>query len=337
MRVAMSEPTVEMDHGHRSHTAGHDHAHHHAEAGFRAAFVLTVVVLIVEVVCGMLAHSLALLSDAGHVLTDVVALALAWFATAQAGRPADANKTYGYQRTGILAALANAVTLIAIVAGIAYEAIQRFEHPEHVVAGVMLPAAVVGISVNLYIASRLHGESGDNVNVRAALLHVLGDAGASAGVIVAALIIAFTGWSAVDPVVSLLIALLIARSAWYVLRETLQILMEAAPPGLDTGQLARDMGSVAGAAEVHDLHVWTIAGGMHALSAHMLVSDDCRLSNCDDVLGRVNAMLAERYRITHATIQFEFGCCGRHEGGRVFCTQAAPGRAECACTHQREA
>jgi cobalt-zinc-cadmium efflux system protein len=341
MRAATS--AADTHHEHDGSAAGHDHGHHHAHAhnhagaGFRAAFFLTILVLVVEVSCGLLAHSLALLSDGGHVLTDVVALALAWFASAQAGRPADASKTYGYHRTGILAALANAVTLIAIVAGIAYEAVRRFQHPEHVAASVMLPAAVVGIVVNLYIASRLHGESPDNVNVRAALLHVLGDAGASAGVILAALIIAFTGWSAADPAISLLIALLIAQSAWRVLRETLAILMEAAPAGLDTGQLAREMAAVAGIAEVHDLHVWSIAGGVHALSAHMLLRDDCRLSNCDSLLDRVNALLADRYRITHSTIQFEHDCCGRHEGSRVFCTQAGHERTASPCVHQREA
>ncbi len=316
--------------------ASHHHTHHAAGAGFRAAFFLTAIVLLVELTCGLLSHSLALLSDAGHVLTDIVALALAWFATAQAGRPADARRTYGYHRTGILAALANAVTLIAIVAAIGYEAIKRFQHPEPVAAGVMLPAAAVGIVVNLYIASRLQGESRDNVNVRAALLHVLGDAGASAGVIVAALVIAFTGWSYADPAISLLIAVLIAQSAWGVLRETLAILMEAAPAGLDTRQLARDMAGVAGVAEVHDLHVWSIAGGMQALSAHMLVRDNCLLSNCDDLLDQVNGLLADRYRITHSTIQFEFDCCGRHEGKRVFCTQGAPTSDACACGHRRQ-
>ena len=320
-------------HVHGSH-AGHHHAHHATGASFRAAFLLTAVVLIVEVTCGLLAHSLALLSDAGHVLTDIVALALAWFATAQSGRPADARKTYGYHRTGILAALANSVTLIAIVVGIGFEAIQRFQHPEHVVAGVMIPAALVGIAVNLYIASRLHGEGQENVNVRAALLHVLGDAGASAGVIVAAFVIAFTGWSAADPAISLLIAVLIAQSAWGVLRETLAILMEAAPAGLDTRQLARDIAGVVGVAEVHDLHVWSIAGGMNALSAHMLVRDDCMLSNCDELLDQVNGLLADRYRITHSTIQFEYDCCGRHEGQRVFCTQSSHDRAGAGCAHQ---
>jgi cobalt-zinc-cadmium efflux system protein len=200
----------------------------------------------------------------------------------------------------------------------------------------MLPAALTGIALNLYIAYRLRGESQDNVNVRAALLHVLGDAGASAGVVLAALVIAFTGWSAADPAISLLIALLIAQSAWRVLRETLAILMEAAPAGLDTGQLARDMAGVAGVSDVHDLHVWSIAGGMHALSAHMLVCDDCRLSSCDDLLNRVNALLADCYCITHSTIQFEYECCGRHEGARVFCTQGTHDRAAGACAHQRE-
>ena len=302
------------DHGH-----GHSHAHGMAGERLRTALLLTTIILVVELAGGLLSHSLALLSDAGHVLTDIVALGLAWFATRQAERPANASKTYGYHRTGILAALANAVTLIGIVAAIAYEAIGRLQHPEHVQPGLMFVAATVGIVVNLYIAFGFHQEGGENLNVRAAMLHVLGDVGASAGVIVGGLVILATGWYAVDPMISLGIAVLIARGAWGVLTETVDILMEATPRGIDVAQLARDMVTVPPITEVHDLHVWSIAGGMTALSAHVQVADDCPLSACDAVLERVDQLLANRYQITHSTIQFEYACCERHGPDDLYC------------------
>jgi len=298
---------------------GHDHAHGMTGKRLRIALLLTAVILVVELAGGLLSHSLALLSDAGHVLTDIFALGLAWYATTQAARPADADKTYGYHRTGILAALANAVTLILIVVFILYEAINRFQHPEKVTPWLMFVSAAVGIVVNLYIAFGFRQEGGDNLNVRAARLHVLGDVGASAGVIVGGLVILITGWYAADPLISLLIAVLIARGAWLILTETVGILMEATPKGLDVARLARDVAAIPRITDVHDLHVWSIAGGMNALSAHLQVVDDCPLSACDGLLQRVNALLADRYRIQHSTIQFEYACCDRHDPDDLYC------------------
>jgi cobalt-zinc-cadmium efflux system protein len=299
--------------------AGHDHAHGMTGKRLRSAFLLTAVILTVQLAGGILSHSLALLSDAGHVLTDIFALGLAWFATAQAERPADARQTYGYHRTGILAALANAVTLILIVLFIVYEAIGRFQHPETVTPWLMFVAAAVGIVVNLYIAFGFRKEGGENLNVRAAMLHVLGDVGAYVGVIIGGLVILATGWYPVDPLISLLIAVLIARGALAILGETVGILMEATPRGLDVVQLARDVVALPRITDVHDLHVWSIAGGMHALSAHVQVADDCPLSACDAVLAQVNGLLARRYRIGHTTIQFEYACCERHEPDDLYC------------------
>ena len=201
----------------------------------RTAFALTLGILAVELVGGIVSHSLALLSDAGHVFTDVIALGLAWFAAGQTERPANARKTFGYHRTGVLAALANAVTLIIVVGVIAVEAVLRLRHPEAVTPWVMFVSAGVGIAANLYIAFGLRREGGENLNARAALLHVVGDIGASAAVILSALVILLTGWYPADAILSLVIAALIARSAWGVLRETLDILMEATPRGLDVG------------------------------------------------------------------------------------------------------
>src|SRR5438270_2846801 len=182
---------------------GHNHNHTHglAKQTLRLAFFLTVIILVVELVGGIVANSLALLSDAGHVVTDIFALGLAWFATVQAERPANAQKTFGYDRVGILAALINAVTLIVIALVIVFEAVQRFQHPEPVQPLVMFLSAGIGIGVNLFIGFGLQKE-GDNLNARAAALHVFGDVGASVGVILAGLIILFTGWTLADPLLS---------------------------------------------------------------------------------------------------------------------------------------
>lgn len=258
---------------------------------------------------GLASHSLALLSDAGHVLTDIVALGLAWFAMVRAAKPADARNTYGYHRTGILAALANAVTLILIVIGIAYEAAQRLQHPEPVTPWIMFGAAAVGIAVNEYITVGLRAEGGENLNVRGAMLHALGDIGASIGVIVGGLIILLTGWQYADPLISILIALLIAKSAWSLLGETVDILMESTPKDLNVAQLVRDVVTLPGIIDVHDLHIWSIAGGMRVLSAHVQVADDRPLSACDGLVDQIHGLVCAHYRIQHTTLQLErVGC-----------------------------
>ena len=289
--------------------AGHDHVHTMTGSKLRTAFALTAVILLVELAGGLLSHSLALLSDAGHVLTDIFALGLAWFATVQAERPADAGKTYGYHRTGILAALANAITLILIVIAIAYEAFQRFQHPETVTPWLMFVSAAVGILVNLYIGFSLRAEGGDNVNIRAAMLHVFGDVGASVGVIVGGLVILLTGWYPADPLISLFIAALIAWGAWRILRESIDILMESAPKELNVAQMVRDMVTEPGIQDVHDLHVWSIAGGMRCLSAHIQVAGDAPISQGDLLIGKLNHMLDEKYQIDHTTMQLECAGC----------------------------
>jgi cobalt-zinc-cadmium efflux system protein len=270
--------------------------------------LLTALILGVELVGGLISHSLALLSDAGHVLTDIVALGLAWFAADQASRPANAHKTFGYHRTEILAALANAITLIAVVGAIAFEAIGRLRHPEAVTPWVMFVSAAVGIAVNLYIGLGLRAEGGENLNMRAAMLHVFGDVGASAAVIVGGVVIVLTGWYPADPIISLFIAVLIARGAWGILRETVDVLMEATPKDLNMAQLLRDVLRMPDISDVHDLHVWSIAGGMSALSMHVQVPD-CPVSNCDALLTQLNSMLAGEYHIAHTTVQFECAGC----------------------------
>jgi cobalt-zinc-cadmium efflux system protein len=274
----------------------------------RTAFWLTIAILLVEVAGGFLSHSLALLSDAGHVLTDVVALGLAWFAAGQAERPADARKTFGYHRTGILAAQVNAVTLFFIVAAIIYEAVRRLRAPEPVTPWVMFAAAGVGLLVNLYIGLGLRAEGSESLSVRVAMLHVFGDVGAAVAVIAGGVVISVTRWYEADPLISLAIAALVAVGAWRILRASVDILMEATPRGVDMPRLADDLSAVRGVSGVHDLHVWSIAGGMHALSAHVQVADR-PLSDCDALLAMLNQLLRVRYHIEHTTIQMEcVGC-----------------------------
>ena len=298
-------------HTYSSHTHSHAHNHTHgmAKKTLRLAFFLTMIILVAELAGGLFANSLALLSDAGHVVTDIFALGLAWFATAQAERPANARKTFGYHRVGILAALVNAITLILIAIAIIWEAVLRFQHPEAIQPVIMFISAGVGIAVNLFIGFGLHKES-DNLNVRAATLHVFGDVGASVGVVVAALIILLTGWTIADPILSIGIALLIAIGAWRILRETADILLEAVPEAISLPTLVRDMRAIKGIRDVHDLHVWSITNEMYALSCHALIYD-VTTSKSSAMLQSLNMMLAEKYHIGHTTIQFE---CDDHKG-----------------------
>lgn len=310
-----------MSNQHVGHT--HNHTHGMAKRTLRLAFYLTIIILAAELVGGVLANSLALLSDAGHVVTDIFALGLAWFAAVQADRPANARNTFGYHRVGILAALLNAATLIIIAAAISWEAFQRFQHPEPVQPLIMFLSASIGIVVNLFIGFGLQKE-GHNLNVRAATLHVFGDVIASVGVIVAGIIILLTGWTLVDPLLSVGIAVLIALGAWSILRETTDILLEAVPRDISLAHLVTDMKHIEGVKDVHDLHVWCIASGMYALSCHTLIND-LPPSGSSPILQSLTTMLSENYHIGHATIQFECSdqqgaCC---ETNDLYCRMEA--------------
>lgn len=321
MATAHSHAHEEPQTPHASH-GSHAHSHAHGMTGrkLRTAFVLTFIILLVELIGGMLSHSLALLSDAGHVLTDIVAIGLAWFATVRAEKPADARNTYGYHRTGILAALANAITLILIVAWIAYEAVQRLQHPEPVTPWIMFLSAAVGIAVNLYIGLGLRAESGENLNARGAMLHALGDVGASVGVVVGGLVILLTGWLYADPLISIGIAVLIARSAWGLLGETVDILMESTPRDLDVPHLVQDVVALPGVEEVHDLHIWSLSGGMRLLTAHVRVGDNRSLDRCDKLVDRIHCLVCEQYGIGHTTLQLERVGCEQRE---LYCSPTA--------------
>ncbi|MDR3584230.1 MAG: cation diffusion facilitator family transporter [Desulfosporosinus sp.] len=301
--------------------AGHEdnhHGHNHGALGghvpatgtkLKWAFFATFFILVVEVVGGSLANSLALLSDAGHVLTDVAALGLAWFAAIQAQKAPTLNKTFGYHRTGILVALANSLTLIIIAFVILYEAFHRFQNPQPVASTIMYLSAGVGVMVNLTIALGFRGGE-DNLNVRSALLHVLGDAAASAGVIIGAVIMQFTHWYVVDPIISVLIALLIAWNAWKIVKETVHILMEGAPDNFEYDRLLAFVRTLPGAKDIHDLHVWSVTPERVALSCHLVVDPDGSLERSTEIIKQLKQYLLEEFGISHTTIEIEIGQCG---------------------------
>jgi cobalt-zinc-cadmium efflux system protein len=272
-------------------------------ATLRWALVLTCVVLAVELAGGLLSHSLALLSDAGHVLTDVFALGLAWFAVVQANRPADKRRSYGYHRVSILAALVNSIVLIGIVIAIGYEALRRLANPEPVQGGIVIIAALLGIAINAYVMFGLRGDS-HNLNMRAALLHVTGDIGASIGVVLAGAVILLTGWLYIDPLLSIAIAVLIAYGAWRIVRETVNLLMEGTPRDIDLAAVGSEITRTKLIASMHDLHVWALSSDEMALSVHVVV-EDCPLGEAEHVVRDLEQRLCDRFSIGHTTIQVE--------------------------------
>ncbi|HZK84345.1 MAG TPA: cation diffusion facilitator family transporter [Desulfosporosinus sp.] len=300
--------------GHGDDHQGHNHSalggHVHATGTrLKWAFFATFFILAVEVIGGSLANSLALLSDAGHVLTDVAALGLAWFAAVQAQKSPTLDKTFGFHRTGILAALANSLTLIIIAFVILYEAFHRFQNPQPVESTIMYISASVGVIVNLVIAFGFRGGE-DNLNVRSALLHVLGDAAASAGVIIGAVIMQYTQWFVIDPIISVLIALLIAWNAWKIVKETLHILMEGAPDNFEYDRLLAFVRSLPGAKDIHDLHVWSVTPERVALSCHLILDPKGSLERSTEIVKQLKQYLLKEFGISHTTIEIETDQCG---------------------------
>ncbi len=278
------------------------------------ALGLTLVILVVELAGGLLSHSLALLSDAGHVLTDVFALGLAWFAIEQSKRPADQRRSYGYQRVGILAALLNAVALIVIVLAIGFEAVRRLMAPEPVQGGTVIATALVAIAINVFVLLTLRAEV-NNLNLRAALLHVTGDVAASAGVVIAGGVILLTGWLYIDPLLSLAIAALIAYGAWGIVRETVNLLMEGTPPDINMAAVSSEISGTDLVTGVHDLHVWALSSEDVALSCHIVIADTS-LGDAEHVVRDLEGRLCSQFAIGHTTIQVE-SChpCGEiHHG-----------------------
>ena len=272
----------------------------------RLVLVLTATFMVVEAVGGWISGSLALLADAGHMLTDVGALALSLLTAWIAQRPADASKTYGYLRWEILAALVNGAALFGIAAWVVVEAVQRIQDPQPIRTGLFLAVAALGLAVNLIGLGLLHGSRHGSLNVRGAYLHVMGDALGSVGALAAAGIIALTGWTTADPIASIVLSLLILAGAWRLLRESTDILLESVPGHVSIAEVQRRMLAVPGVSAVHDLHVWTVTTGMVAMSGHAIVPD---LHSHPGVLEGIRAEMG-RLGIGHVTIQLEVadGC-----------------------------
>jgi cobalt-zinc-cadmium efflux system protein len=291
-----------------SHTMSHSHAgHNHADRGKdrrRLAWTLVLIgsYAIAELLGGWYTNSLALLADAGHMLSDAAALALSLFALWIATRPANPRRTYGYYRAEILAALVNAATLIAISVYIFVEAWQRLREPPEVLGLPMMAIAVGGLIVNLIALALLHSGSSTSLNVRGAWLHVLGDALGSVGAIVAGVAIWWGGWLWVDPLVSVFIGLLVIYSSWALMQEAVAVLMESTPNHLDVDKIRSAMLAADGVEEVHDLHVWTITSGFESLSAHVVVNGEREYC---DVLRDLRTLLARQFHVDHVTIQIE--------------------------------
>ena len=273
----------------------------------KVTFGLTFTYFIVEVIGGIVTNSLALLADAAHMLTDVGGLALALFAMWMAQRPANAEKTYGYYRVEILAALANALVLFFISFYILYEAYRRFQEPPEVNSLPMLAVAAVGLAVNLVGIYNLRSGSKESLNVQGAFLEVVSDMLGSIGVIVAGLIMYFTGWYYADPIFSVLIGLFILPRTWILTKQAVNVLLEATPAHINLKAVEEAMRSIPGVAAVHDLHVWTITSGMDSLSAHIVLAEGTLLQSGQKILETLNTQLKEKFGLEHTTIQIETG------------------------------
>ena len=267
----------------------------------RLALAVTLAVLVAEVIGGFASNSLALLADAGHMLTDVAALALSLFVSWFSMRPETPKRTYGYVRLEILAAFVNGAALLVISAFIAWEAIARLGQPQPVGGGLMLVIALIGLLSNVVSAFALHGASDASLNVRGAYLHVLSDLLGSVGTVLAALIIRFTGWLPADPIVSILVTLLILRGAWRLVRESVDVMLESTPAHISLGGVRAQLEAIPGVESVHDLHVWTVSSGVVAMSAHAIVREPERQQH---VLEHVHDVMS-LFGIQHVTIQLE--------------------------------
>lgn len=287
-------------HGHGDH-AGHQHAHGSSTRGLKLALGLTAIFLVAEVVGGIVSNSLALLADAGHMLTDVAALALSLFVAWFSRQPVDGRKTYGYLRWEILAALINGSTLLVISAWILWEAVARLHAPEPVASGVMLGVAVGGLAVNAASAWLLRPDAGSSLNMRGAYLHILGDLLGSVGTVGAALVVRYTGWLAVDPIASALVTLIIVRGAWRLVRDSVEVLLESTPAHIPLDAVRAQLEAIPGVERVHDLHVWTVTSNMIAMSAHAIVREPDRQQH---VLEHVHAAM-RLFGIQHVTVQLE--------------------------------
>jgi cobalt-zinc-cadmium efflux system protein len=297
------------------HSHGHSHGHVHGTGSILGwSLLATTAFVIVELVAGLHAHSLALLSDAAHNFTDALAIGLAWVGLRMQTKPADETKTYGYHRASVLSAFVNALTLVVLSAWILYESVLRLRNPEHVQETVMMAVAGLGLALNGGIMLALRAASKNDINIRSAFVHMLGDALGSVAIVLGAVAIRYTGWVRVDPLLSMVIAVLIVWTAWDIIRESLNILLEGLPRGIHLVDVAAAMREVNGVLGVHDLHIWSLGSNTHALSCHVLI-EDVPPSVSDCILRSLNSLLEHNYGISHTTVQFEHVSCAISETG----------------------
>ena len=300
--------------------AGHTHGATSGR-GLWLSLGLTGAFVAAEAYFGHQAHSLALVSDAGHNVSDALALGLAAYAVWVARRPASPGKTFGYHRVAILTALANAAALVVIALGILVGAFEAFQHPQPVQGNLMIWVAAFGVLMNTVIAKQLQGDSKHSLNARAAYVHMAGDALSSLGVVLAGFLIKATGWTFADPLMSVLIAGFILYSSWGIIGEATNILMEGTPKGMEVEALAAVIRSTPPVLDVHDMHVWTVSDGLHFLSCHIVLPMDCTVSESQSIVARLNERLHDEFGIGHATIQTETvgsETC-RHDTDALYC------------------
>ena len=306
------------EHHHHDHDHDHDHDHHHGheanEKNLRRvmiALVLTGLFMVVEVVGGIISGSLALLADAGHMLTDTMALALAAMAFHVSKRPPDGKLTFGYQRFQILAAFVNGLSLLAVVGWILFEAVNRFINPNEILGETMLVVAAAGLLVNLISFAVLHTGDQENLNIRGAALHVAGDLLGSVAAIVAALVIIYTGWTLIDPILSVAVAALIMKSAWSLVKRSAHILLEGAPEWLDVPAMQeRVVAGVPGVGEIHHVHIWGLTPQELMLTMHMSIADG--VESQSDVIRDTKQFMKDEYGIAHSTIEVDVDGCSDH-------------------------
>ncbi|MBI5825953.1 MAG: cation transporter [Chloroflexi bacterium] len=284
------------------------------------SLALTAAFVLVEIIAGLFGNSLALLTDAAHNFTDVIALGLSWYALKIAAKPANAGKTFGYHRVGILVALVNSTTLILIAIGIFYEAYRRFLSPPEVDSVILIGVGALAFIINLVTAWMVKDGSEHDLNLRSAFLHLMGDVMSTLGAVIAGIIIYFTQWNWLDPLVSVLIGGFILWNAWSILRQSIHILLESAPENIDMQEMVEKIHTIDGVRGVHDLHVWSINESLRMLSAHV-VTDDISINDGLAIQQKINELLAHRFNIQHATLQME---CKNCEHGLLYCEIKEP-------------
>jgi cobalt-zinc-cadmium efflux system protein len=295
-------------------------SHHHEGTlsignKLKYSVIISLTIFVAEVIGGLVSNSLALLSDAGHVLTDVIALGLSWYGVRQAERPSNSRMTFGYHRIGVIVAIINAIAIFLIAAVILYEAYHRFQQPPEVNSSLMLIVAFIGLGANIFVTWWLRKDQKSNINIRSAFWHSLGDALASVGVIAGGTIILFTGQFWVDPLISVLIGLIILFAAWSILREGFRVILEASPKDVDVLAMIKSLKQIPGVIDVHDIHVWSISPELRAMNGHIII-EDISTSQSAEIRAEVEKVIREKFHIEHTTLQME---CQECDSIELFC------------------